>query len=780
MAEPPDMAGGAATASEALLSEELGDCVEIGKTEALEKILAVVGWSKVEMIRCWSFLLRDGAGHFIEDKGTLLHLACRYSQPEVVKLLLEGMDSCDLHLGVDQTSTHFFFTPLHLSAMYGDEGSCKHLLAFGANVDATHGRMPLMTATPLLTAVTFGKEEVVQLLLEHGAKPNLATPNGINPLHVSSRRGNDAMVQLLVDHGADINRQQHLHLPTKSGGPTALHMACEAGHASTVQLLLKLGAVAAVKDDAGRTALDLAKCNEQWEVVFILSGEISAAASVVDMITHVLPSVSKSTCLPRNMSNSAYRPQDALSIALKAGSLQLAMMACQVGALLLVSNDKLKEDVLKLALKKGSVDLAEMACQAGAASVSTNLTKVQVLYLSLKKGAADLAELACQAGAASLSTDSMKRDLLMMALTADSVGLAKAAYHAGAMSPSTDFVKKGVVKLALRTGSVDLAEMACRNGSAFVLTKTVKQDLLEWAVDVGSVDLACTLADQGLELEPILDLALKKGAVEAQLNDPLAGQVQEQGIGQSQSVQLIMAVVASNPQAIGSLTQETFNSTLSIVLREASVEFAKHACEATSLFLGCPDHLQQALLDLALEKSSLPLVTAAIRSGAFNKMDDWTLKRLLLFALHSRSAQLAAFALKAGALAVADQDTLDRALQLGIAERLNDLLSILAEAGVLSRSTSAVKEEVLHEAIRSGDRQLVDLCISSGALQNADQWASPTPIQVAEYYGFSRLSAHLRRALDYQRLIALRGEKDADTVLLRVAGPPGAGKSTLV
>jgi ankyrin repeat protein len=51
------------------------------------------------------------------------------------------------------------------------------------------------------------------------------------PLHLASQEGYDDIVQLLLDHGADANRED-------SHGSTPLHLASQEGHDHIVRLLL--------------------------------------------------------------------------------------------------------------------------------------------------------------------------------------------------------------------------------------------------------------------------------------------------------------------------------------------------------------------------------------------------------------------------------------------------------------------------------------------------------------------------------------------------------------
>jgi len=68
------------------------------------------------------------------------------------------------------------------------------------------------TQTPLLVAISNGKNEIAQLLLENGANPNarsinLDTPSeeGITPLIRAISKGDEQLVQLLLDSDANPN-----------------------------------------------------------------------------------------------------------------------------------------------------------------------------------------------------------------------------------------------------------------------------------------------------------------------------------------------------------------------------------------------------------------------------------------------------------------------------------------------------------------------------------------------------------------------------------------------
>lgn len=92
--------------------------------------------------------------------------------------------------------------------------------------------------TPVFQATDANMVEVVSLLLDAGADPNIGNRRGSYPLHLASGRGNCGCVKaLLLTRGAaaikvNIN-------PRDSKGNTALYLAVKQGHIETVKALLK-------------------------------------------------------------------------------------------------------------------------------------------------------------------------------------------------------------------------------------------------------------------------------------------------------------------------------------------------------------------------------------------------------------------------------------------------------------------------------------------------------------------------------------------------------------
>ncbi len=93
------------------------------------------------------------------------------------------------------------FTALHFAAFFGRHEAAALLIERGAEVDA-FGR-GWMTGTAMHSAVSRLHADVVRILLDAGANPNVRQSAGWTPLHAAAMNGDLTSVELLLAAGAD-------------------------------------------------------------------------------------------------------------------------------------------------------------------------------------------------------------------------------------------------------------------------------------------------------------------------------------------------------------------------------------------------------------------------------------------------------------------------------------------------------------------------------------------------------------------------------------------------
>ncbi|XP_036428039.1 poly [ADP-ribose] polymerase tankyrase-2 isoform X2 [Colossoma macropomum] len=131
----------------------------------------------------------------------------------------------------------------------GDLERVKKLLnAANVNSRDTAGRK----STPLHFAAGFGRRDVVDYLLEHGADVHARDDGGLISLHNACSFGHAEVVSLLLHHGADANSRDNWNY-------TPLHEAAIKGKIDVCIVLLQHGAEPTIRNTDGRSALDLAE-----------------------------------------------------------------------------------------------------------------------------------------------------------------------------------------------------------------------------------------------------------------------------------------------------------------------------------------------------------------------------------------------------------------------------------------------------------------------------------------------------------------------------------------
>ena len=706
--------------------------------------------SRLNRIRTAKLLVEYSADINATDRNGLtpLHHACRLSSTSIVDLLVG--------LGADITITDKnHHTALYTALATGNLASARALISAASLLD------PALVAGSLqLQKFDFRQEMILQL------------PNGLELLSFAFAYGALKTADEQLTHEA-----LSLAGVGDASISTALLKAIEEESVAKTIILVSAGAaLGGASDEVFTKCLHLAEKEGSIELALAVlqSDAFHKLDSNVVSIRDVLEMAVKedSVALVRAMcrvEEFAHAAMTALNTAIRNCSVKFVTNLCKAGVFVGAEMHTIL-NVLDLALDNASVELALIACKALGESSKVNCPHLKIrmqrtLRVALDIASVELAIAACQEGALALARSRVVNDVLQLGLRTKSVSLLQTV---GSLASSGTVTFNDVLQFALENTFLELAVITCEAcvrlsvGVSF----SMLQDTLQLALKAAAVGLA-TAACQG-------------GALTTASSETVSD-ILQLGL-RTKSVSLL--------QTVGSLASSgtpTFNDVFQFALENTFLHLAVITCEAcVRLSVGVSFSMLQATLQLALKMSSVELAIAACQAGGLGRANSplatarrEALLSLLQLAVKKVSARLAMIALKAGAATSADHKLLADALEVAIETSSIDLLSFLAEAGTLKQASDSVKEKVLRQAAVTGDLQLAEQCISSGVLHGVDQWDNPTAIDIAAQRGHSRLAEKLSKALDNHKLLNL-GKKDANTVLIRVVGSPGAGKSTLV
>ena len=234
-----------------------------------------VYYDHVEVIQ---YLLNNGAKvntTLGAESTTLLHIAADKSSINTMRILLEWIekdqnrdklteavdvagDNVTLKRLIEQPDSDGR-TPLHYAAEYGRLNIVNLLLTHGANLEARNNA----GQSPLYFASNSGHLAIVEALVAHGADPTIGNDSGATPLYSAARYGHLKTVEFLRSKDVDID-------VTNEWGWTPLHIAAHNNHLQVVQFLVENGAKINFADKYGRRPLTHASRHGYIEMVDLL------------------------------------------------------------------------------------------------------------------------------------------------------------------------------------------------------------------------------------------------------------------------------------------------------------------------------------------------------------------------------------------------------------------------------------------------------------------------------------------------------------------------------
>ena len=146
------------------------------------------------------------------------------------------------------TTGPYGWAPLHLAAEFGKQNIVETLLQHSAKIEA----QTKLGSTPLHVAARYGQQLIIETLLKHGADKDAQTNEDATPLHLAAATGHPHILETLINAGANKDAQ------TKDGW-TPLHLAAKYGKQHILETLINAGADKEAQTNQGATPLHIAK-----------------------------------------------------------------------------------------------------------------------------------------------------------------------------------------------------------------------------------------------------------------------------------------------------------------------------------------------------------------------------------------------------------------------------------------------------------------------------------------------------------------------------------------
>ena len=166
--------------------------------------------------------------------------AARGNHIETVRTLIRH--GADLQHENDKGST-----PLYWAVRYGFPQLLTVLITEGkANVNQIR---KLGFVTPIVLAAALDYNDIVEILLQNGAKLNMKITGGMTALHHAAAEGNDQVIATLLRYGANVNETDNI-------ANTPLLLAAKGKHLAAMHVLMQNGADIERKNKLGQNLWD--------------------------------------------------------------------------------------------------------------------------------------------------------------------------------------------------------------------------------------------------------------------------------------------------------------------------------------------------------------------------------------------------------------------------------------------------------------------------------------------------------------------------------------------
>ncbi len=201
-----------------------GDKEEVERRLTLDPVLIHTRENGLSPILVAAYHQEPEIASFLADKTvglTIFEAAATGKINNIIRLLARDPDLVNAYSGDG-------FQPLGLACFFGYLDVAEYLIKAGANINSPSNNK--LKAAPIQSAAAGGHRQIVKMLLENGADPNIREQAGHTPLHAAAQNGDEELIRILLFGGADINLRSE-------DGKTPLDLAIAEGHEKATLLL---------------------------------------------------------------------------------------------------------------------------------------------------------------------------------------------------------------------------------------------------------------------------------------------------------------------------------------------------------------------------------------------------------------------------------------------------------------------------------------------------------------------------------------------------------------
>ena len=207
----------------------------------------------------------DGKRGVKEDEIVrLCHLIEKGKEQEIEQICKKSPD-----LVITQTGENLE-TPLHIVARQGNLAIFNLLVDAVKNFDKSQASLEAENKygeTAIYYAARYGKERIVQQLINNGAKVHVANEDGYTPLHVAALNGHTQIVRWLLEVVKGPEEKQAYREAETQEEKTALYFAVLNRREDVVQQLIESGANVCKPSVLGDTPLHIAAWGGYTDIV---------------------------------------------------------------------------------------------------------------------------------------------------------------------------------------------------------------------------------------------------------------------------------------------------------------------------------------------------------------------------------------------------------------------------------------------------------------------------------------------------------------------------------